>query len=337
MKKQREQQATPTPDVDQLVNARVAEITARQSLEHESAVQAAVASATEKLRAELQASAGIVGDASQGDMADVMSRHQEEMKALETRLTEKHAAEVKAAVSSALASVPKPETNGEAAHDVEALVKERLEAVQKEHEQKLADAVKSATENGRKEISTKFMLKDKQLVKAVTAKKELEEKVKELESKIANLQPTTASASTNAASSIPATPIPNKNPVNASLPRKPSISAVASSSSPATQTQVARGAPRGRGRGVAIRGGAAAAAAHAAGRGGVLAQVNSAAAASPSGTSILGAANSAAALGASKRPRDDTEPEAESPSLAKRLRGAPVTIQRNRHIPPPDT
>lgn len=336
LKKQREQQgaSTPTPDVEQLVVARMAEVTAQHDREHEAAVQAAVSAATDKLRAELQSSTATAQDSgSQGDVAAIMTRHREELKALEARLTEKHAAEVKAAVESALASIPKQEGTAQIEHDVEAAVKERLEAVQKEHEQKMMEAIKVATESGRKEISTKLMIKDGQLMKALNARKDLEEKVKEMEAKLAGQQPIAMGPT---ASSMPTTPTAPKA-VNPGLPRKPSMSNAAASSSttPGGPAQAVRGAARGRGRGVAIRGGVAAAAAQAAGRGGVLAQVNSAAAASPSGTSILGAANAAAASpGGPKRPRDEAEASAESPSLAKRLRGAPVTLQRNRLLPP---
>lgn len=335
MKKQREQQATPTPDVEQLVAARLTELTAEQARGHEAAIQAAVSAATEKLRVELQASTVVErAETSQSDIAAITARHQEELKALETRLTENHAADVKAAVDSAMASARKQEGTAEIAHDVEATVKERLQVVQKEHERKMMEAIKVATESGRKEISTKLMIKDGQLMKAVTAKKDLEEKVRDLEAKLAGLQRTGPGVP---ASSTPTTPTVPKAVTNNNLPRKPSISnvpAVASTSTAgAHHPHATRGGARGRGRGVAIRGGAAAAAAQAAGRGGVLAQVNSAAAASPSGTSILGAAT-AATPPVAKRPRDEPEASTESPSLAKRLRGPPVTLQRNRHLPP---
>lgn len=340
LKKQREQQATPTPDVDQLVAARIAEVTAQQAREHEAALQAAVSAATEKLRSELSG-ADNQAETSQGDIAALTARHQEELTALEARLTEKHATEMKVAVDSALASIPNHEGTAEIQRDVEAAVKERLQVVEKEHEKKMVDAIKVATESGRKEISTKLMIKDGQLMKAVTAKKDLEEKVKDLEVRLKNLQPSAAGSPTTSTPMAPTAPKVTTNAAN--LPRKPSVSNVsagASTSTPGPQTQAVRGAAmRGRGgRGVAIRGGAAAAAAQAAGRGGgVLAQVNSAAAASPSGTSILGAASHAAATpsAASKRSRDESEVSADSPSLAKRLRGAPVTLQRNRHLPPP--
>lgn len=343
LKKQREQQATPTPDVDQLVAARIAEVTAQQAREHEAALQAAVSAATEKLRSELSG-ADNQAETSQGDIAALTARHQEELTALEARLTEKHATEMKVAVDSALASIPNHEGTAEIQRDVEAAVKERLQVVEKEHEKKMVDAIKVATESGRKEISTKLMIKDGQLMKAVTAKKDLEEKVKDLEVRLKNLQPSAAGSPTTSTPMAPTAPTAPKVTTNAAnLPRKPSVSNVsagASTSTPGPQTQAVRGAAmRGRGgRGVAIRGGAAAAAAQAAGRGGgVLAQVNSAAAASPSGTSILGAASHAAATpsAASKRSRDESEVSADSPSLAKRLRGAPVTLQRNRHLPPP--
>lgn len=267
----------------------------------------------------------------------MITRHEEELKALETRLSEKYAEEVKTAVESALASVPKQEGSTEVAQDVEALVSERLEVALKEQEQKMTEAVKVATENGRKEVNAKFMLKDGQLMRAVAAKKELEGKIKELEAKLAGSQSTSAKPQPQNGTTLVASPTA-KTPTT-SLPRKPSIPTVtvpATTSSPVTATQAVRGAARGRGRGVAIRGGAAVATAQAAGagRGGVLASVNSAAAASPSGTSILGAANATAA---GKRPRDETETPAESPSLAKRLRGGPVPIQRNRHLPPSET
>lgn len=331
MKRQREQQATPTPDIEQLVRARVAELTVQQARDHETAVQAAVSKATESLRAELQSSTTTVQP--NADLTAVIVRHEEELKALEGRLTEKHAAEMKAAVESALATVPKPEGAAEAAHDVEALVKERLEVSLKEQDQKVADAIKIATENGRKEVNTKLMIKDGQLMKAVTAKKELEQKVKELEARLAS----SSTSSTNVPQSSVASPTvtsikaPSNVNANADIPRK--AQSAATTSAPAGATQPVRGT-RGRGRGVAIRGGAAVATAQAAGHGGVLAQVNSAAAASSSGTSILGAASGSTAT---KRPRNDTDTPAESPSLAKRLRGPPVTLQRNRHLPSSET
>ncbi|GJJ13307.1 hypothetical protein Clacol_007559 [Clathrus columnatus] len=366
LKKQREQQATQ----EKLMSAKVAEATAQQAREHEAAMQNAIADATAKAKAESQISASPNADAlasaqPQPDVEAIITQHKQELANLEAQLTQKHESEMvllKESVSQTAIT-----GSGNALADVENVVKERMEAFQKEHEQKLTDAI----ERGRREVNMKLKLKDGQLAKALSGRKELEEQVKVLKEQLtaagiipstsvppttttvpptnepvlpvpstpvskpgasSTATPTIAPSSSTVPPAPPATPVAPASSAPSTLPPKPSATVVPVTR-PGTvgQTTAVRGAAvRGRGRGVSIRGGAAAAS-QAAGRGGgVLAQVNSAAAASPSGTSILGAA--------AKRPREETEvapPDVQS--LAKRLRGTPpVTLQRNRHLPPTD-
>lgn len=347
LKKQREQQIAQ----DQLVTTKVAEVTAHLNKEHDAALQSAVADATSKAKAESQAANVDTSSSSQlhPDMEAVVTQHKQELADLEARLTQKYEAEAKTHKESAANADGTPEA-------VENIVKERMEAFQKEHEQKLTDAI----ERGRREVNMKLKLKDGQLAKALAGRKELEEQIKVLKEQL-NAAGITASAPTTSATgtiitaveSVPSTPAKNLGATSTTLnatptvppapPTTPATSAGPSTLPPkppatvvpvskptapsqATTTSVRGAAARGRGRGMSIRGGAAA------GRGGgVLAQVNSAAAASPSGTSILGAA--------AKRPREETEaapPDAQS--LAKRLRGTPpVTLHRNRPLPSTDT
>lgn len=339
LKRQQQQQSNANVNVEQAVTARVAELTAQ----HEAALQATVAEATAKVRAELESQKGDQTGLKPEDAAAIATRHQEELAVLEKRLAEKHAQEVQDAVAAALAVVPKTEGPAQGSPDSEAV----MQKLKEEHEAKLAEAVTQALERGRREINTKLMLKEGQLAKALA-------KVKDLESKLAGGAPQAvpsptvskpgpaAAATTTTPPTAAATATPSKQTTTpATLPKKPVAQGSPATTVVATPTPAPGrgGAARGRGRGVNIRGGAAAAAAQAAGRGaGILAQVNSAAAASPSGTSILGAAatTSGGAGTPNKRPREDGESSgSEAPSLAKRLRGGgPVTIQRNRQLPP---
>lgn len=365
LKKQREQQASQ----EQLITAKVAEATAQLTREHEAALQNAVADATANTKVGMQDAASLNADTSaqpHPDMETIIQQHKQELVDLEARLTQKYEAELKSQKESTSADAV-PEA-------VENIVKERMEAFQKEHEQKLTDAI----ERGRREVNMKLKLKDGQLAKALSGKKELEDQTKILMEQLtaAGITPSAAPTTSSTTTTVPTTPgikpqgppatpttapappaAPSLTPATprvptpvapvappaaapgpSTLPPKPSTTVVPVSKALAGAAGQAihavRGAARGRGRGVSIRGGAAAAAQGVGRGGGVLAQVNSAAAASPSGTSILGAAAAAA-----KRPREESETSPPDPqSLAKRMRGTPpVTLQRNRHLPSTDT
>lgn len=295
---------------------RLAELKAAHAKEKETAIQEAVASVTQTLRAELAAPSPTI----QKELTD---RHAAELAALESRLSQKYAVDLAAATS----SVPRlPEA------DVEKVVQDRLaqavkDAVPREQHEK---DLKVAMENGRKELQARMKIKDAQAVKQAMKMKELEAKIVELETAsgvTASIPPTpTPIAST---SSLPPKP-PPAGPAAATLATS-ALPAKALPTGPANASETAtRGRGRGRGRGVAVRGGAGRGAGAAAAASAVLASVDSA---TPNpGLSIIGAASA-------KRGRD--EPEASEP-VAKRLRGsappadlataakpgAPVTINR---------
>lgn len=275
------------------------------SAKHKQEQEEAVASATEKLRSELQTPGS--------DAAQVAVKHAEELKSLEARLIAKHEAEMKAVIEKIRNELTQANTTqGE---------KQSLSA--EEHEQ----ALKAATERGRMEYATKLKLKDSMLQKAQNNAKHLETQIKAwreaglvpMESPVAASGSGTvlavaasqsAAASTSTGGSTAAA-APN------ALPRKPSaVAAIAGA---------ARGAPNTRGRGLtrgAARGGAP-------GRGGAPAQA--AAPAAAQAVSIMGAAG--------KRNREEGE-AASSDSLAKRLKPAegvakPVAFRRDRIAPQP--
>ncbi|KAA1475643.1 hypothetical protein DENSPDRAFT_435671 [Dentipellis sp. KUC8613] len=300
----------------------------------------------EQVKAALEKSASATAAPSE----ELVKKHAEELRNLESRLTAKHKTELEAAVAAAEAKVkaeasstaPALSDDGKAA--VEAAIAAREAELKAHHAKEVSDAI----EQGRSEISMKLMLKDRVIVNTQNRIRALEQQIEQLKGG-------------NPAS--PSTPTPAAKSTPASKPAAPAAAA-SSASAPGPSTAGARprggapahagglprkpgeagaapagaGAPAGRGRGrgtarggLSIRGtansGHAAAAAagpsHAAGAGGV---------------SIMGAAG--------KRAREESDTSAPD-SLAKRLKPAdgsggaagagaasggskPVTLQRNR-------
>lgn len=273
----------------------------------------AVAAATEKLRAELQAPGA--------DAAQVTAKHAGELKALEIRLVTKHETEMKAALDKLRTELSQPNANGESGKTVSSV----------DHEQ----ALKAATERGRMEVTAKLKLKDSMLTKAQNNVKQLEAQIKAWKdagllpvsdnatsgttaatvSAVAKAVPSPTTSAPPAASTSAATTVPN------ALPRKPG--GALSGSVP-----LGRGGAVVRGRGVvrgALRGGAP-------GRGGAPPTVVAPVADTTTvqGVSIIGAAG--------KRTREDGGEANAADSLAKRLKPTdgvtkPVAFRRDR-IPP---
>jgi len=262
------------------------------------------------------------------DHAELVKRHTEELRSLETKLAAKYQEELKAALEKTqqekLAMNAGADQNFQT--DQKAAIDTAIAALQVKH----AEEITAAVDRGRMESAAKGKLKDSQLVKA-------QKRVKELEAQILSLLPgsgpavgssagptagpsTGLSVSTSAIASNPAqattSVAPNANPTpdasattSTSLPRKPSIA-----NAPPTGPARGRGAPRGRGV-QRVLGGAVGL-----GRG---ALAKPAEAPPVSGMQIMGAAT--------KRSLDDPTSE---DSLAKRLKSAepavkpPVQIRR---------
>ena len=302
---------------------------ARATDSERAAVQqkAAVDAAVEKLRGELQtAPSSTASD-------EIVARHAQELRALESKLTAKFQVEMKAAVDAAT-SAARAEAAPSLGGDQQVVIQQAIAA----HEQKLKEQheaeIAAAVERGRMEASAKGKIKDQQLVRA-------QNKLKELEAQILTwkqtgvIKETTPTANAKPAiASVPAAPTPaaptstsaNTATGPKTLPRKPTLNTA--------QTALPAGA--GRGRGAVLRGAARGAAQSLAIRGtaagrGAPAQASTGTAAEGSGVSIMGAA--------SKRAREEGEASSGEDSLAKRLKpadgsGKPVTLRRDR-VPPP--
>ncbi|KAI0699945.1 hypothetical protein C8T65DRAFT_709807 [Cerioporus squamosus] len=214
----------------------------------------------QKLRNELASAA------SAGSSEETISKHAEELRALEERLVKKHEEELKAALEAAKASASAPPPDTQAA--IDAALAAYKEQLKEEH----AKAIDDAVERGRKEAAARAKLKDQQLVRA-------QAKVKELEGRLLQLEGgggLTASTSAPATTSAPA--------ADASASTSAAPAAVAGKPAPAANLPPRpnpggpRGAGRGRGvlpaRGLSIRG----AAPGGAGRGAMTAAAEAAAA-----------------------------------------------------------
>lgn len=301
--------------------------------------QAAVDAAVEKLRGELQSAPFSTAS------DEIVARHAQELRDLESKLTAKFEEEMKAAVEAA-ASAARAEASAAApsiGDDQQAVIQQAIAA----HEQKLREHhdadIAAAVERGRMEASAKGKIKDQQLVRAQNKLKELEAQIltwkqtgviKETTPTIA-AKPTAGAAATPAASTAHPTASASTStptaPGSKTLPRKPTLNVAGQ------PVQAASAAGAGRGRGVALRG-TARGATHtlaikgtAAGRG-APAQTSTGTAVQSSGVSIMGAA--------SKRAREEGEASSGEDSLAKRLKpadgnGKPVTLRRDRVPPPP--
>jgi nucleoprotein TPR len=275
--------------------------------------------------------------------ADVLKRHAEELRSIETKLAGKHQEELKAAVEAArkeateaaqkmateAARNEKPNGNVEPDQQI------AIDAAIAEHEKKLrakhAEEVITAMERGKVEGMAKAKLKDSQLVRAQKKVKDLEAQIVEWRTAglIPDLPPPAVPAKPVAATSssiaanppaAPATSTATHPTVNTALPRKPSMS------TPTGPATVGAGAGRGgattRGRAIQRAMGGATGLGRAA--------PTKPPAAPAGGMSIMGAAG--------KRPREETTPD---DSLAKRLKPAdpavkpPVTLRRPAPGPPP--
>ncbi|KAL5482794.1 MLP1_9 [Sanghuangporus weigelae] len=127
------------------------------------AEKASLTAATEKLRTELQ-DPGV-------DTAEIATRHAEELRVLEARLTAKHEEELKAAIERTRKEAKEEATKAGA---VAPLGTTQDTISKEEHEQ----ALKAATERGRMESTTKLKLKDGMLQKAQANVKHLEAQIK---------------------------------------------------------------------------------------------------------------------------------------------------------------
>ncbi|EIN12937.1 hypothetical protein PUNSTDRAFT_97919 [Punctularia strigosozonata HHB-11173 SS5] len=295
--------------------ARIRELMKHRQADSEKAAsqqEAAVAAAVQQARAEAQASTPAP------PVEALLAKHAEELKALESRLNEKHAAELKTAVDNAVAEAKKHSPPTATDGDRDAAIAQALAKASEEFEAKLKAEIESATERGRLESAAKSRLKDQQLTKVQSKVKELEARI--VEWKNAGILPEDATVSPTKPNTATA---PATKPPTATAPaatRKQSVNAAAGGSAPAAPPAAGRGrgAAPGRGARGAARGGAA-------GRGASAAAAAAAAAATPtSGLAIAGAAG--------KRAREDGE--ASDDSGTKRLKPAdgaaakPVTLRR---------
>ncbi|TFY64347.1 hypothetical protein EVJ58_g2677 [Rhodofomes roseus] len=301
--------------------------------------QAAVEAAVEKLRNELQSAPPSASS------DEVVARHAQELRDLESKLTAKFNEEMKAAVESAAAAARAESlASSSAGGDQQVAIQEALAA----HERKLREQheteIAAAVDRGRMEAAAKGKLKDQQLVKAQNKLRELEAQILQWKQAgiIKETTPTGAKpAAVSAAVPTVAKPTAGTSATAAStsavaatgakaLPRKPSLNAAGQ---PA-QAVLAAGA--GRGRGATVRGAARGAAqglsikGTAAGRD-APAQAPGGTATEGSGVSIMGAA--------SKRAREEGDASSGEDSLAKRLKPAdgnskPIMLRRDR-VPPP--
>ncbi|KAI0736332.1 hypothetical protein C8Q72DRAFT_803970 [Fomitopsis betulina] len=313
--------------IQDLSKARVAD-SERAAAQQKAAVDAAI----EKLRGELQAAPSSTA------LDEMVARHAQELRELESKLTAKFQEEMKAAVEAA-ASAARAEAAPSIGGDQEAMVQQAIAA----HEQKLREQhevdIAAAVERGRMEASAKGKIKDQQLVRAQHKLKELEAQILTWKQTgvIKETTPTTAAKSTPGSAVTPtlsgasASASTSTAPGSKTLPRKLTLNTTGQ------PTQAVSAAGAGRGRGVALRG-AARGAAHslaikgtAAGRGAPV-QTSPGTAAESSGVSIMGAAT--------KRAREEGDASSGEDSLAKRLKPAdgsskPVTLRRDRVPPPP--
>jgi nucleoprotein TPR len=279
--------------------------------------QAAIATAVQKVKDETPVA--------QTAPADLAKQHNDQLRALQQRLTIKHQQELKAAVDAAVAaantSAPAPGSGSEV--DIKAAIAAAIEAHDKEFESQRAEEIAAAVERGRMEQGAKAKLKDQALVRAQSKLKELESRV--LEWRKAGLipdppappapSPTTTITSAGPSFAVDSPALPTSSvATGATLPRKPSLATP--SEGVGRGRGAARGAVRGA-RGLQVRGVAP-------GRGAAPVAGTS------GGVSILGAAG--------KRTREEVETP--NDSLAKRLKPAesvgnkPVTLRRDR-VPPP--
>ncbi|KAH9948873.1 hypothetical protein B0H21DRAFT_731535 [Amylocystis lapponica] len=272
--------------------------------------QAAVTAAVEKLRSELQSIA------SPAASDEIISRHAQELRELEERLTSQYQAELNAATA-------RQESISTTPGDHEASIKAAIAAHEEQMKEQREQEIAAAVERGRMEQAAKSKLKDAQLVRAQAKLKDCEARIQGWRQ--AGLIPDDdASSSAAPAAKATAAPTPATASTSGStapsktLPRKPSMA----QAGPSTETA-------GRGRG--IRGAARGAFRGAAGRGGARGESSTATATdgTPGEVSIIGAA--------AKRAREEGEGSSDD-TLAKRLKpdgtGKPVHLLRNRVAPP---
>lgn len=294
-----------------------------------------MSAAIEKVKSEVQAT-----PTGQVSSDDSVKKHQEELKALEERLTAKHQAELKLAVEKATSGTASS-SNGDVQAAVAAAIKER--------EAKFAEELLAAVESGRMEAASKMKIKDSQVIRAQTKLKEYEAQIQAWKTqgiiaqdfKIvplpAKAPPPPSPSVTSSPSAASIAPTPASGSANAGLPRKPSVpsvgnpasSVVASSSAPPVTAPVTTPAGRGRGGPATARGAGAA-------RGAVRGVVRGGA---PGAGAGRGAplkqqpplSGGITIQGAAKRPAPDS---AGDDSLVKRIKtatGGPVSLKR----PPP--
>ncbi|KAJ4482315.1 hypothetical protein J3R30DRAFT_3402901 [Lentinula aciculospora] len=283
------------------------------------ALEVAVSAAVEKVKSELQPS--------EVPSADLIAKHQAELKALEERLTAKHQDELKVAVES------KGLVTAGSGTDVQAAVTAAIAAHDKKRDVKIAEEISAAVERGRMEAASKMKLRDSQIIRVQTKLKEYEAQIQTWKqegllpkdakvSPLSNKAPPPPSPSTSSNPSVPlssSTATTSTNtPTNAAHPRRPSVPSAANAAASSSTIVPTPGAGRGRGvPSAVVRGairGAARGAASGAGRGGKQPLSG--------GITIQGAA---------KRPAPES---AGDDTLAKRLKpatGNPVTLRR----PPP--
>ncbi|KZT67236.1 hypothetical protein DAEQUDRAFT_729270 [Daedalea quercina L-15889] len=320
--------------------ARIQDLSRARAADSERAAaqqKAAVDAAVEKLRNELQTTPSSMAS------DEVIARHAQELRDLESKLTTKFQEEMKAAVDAAVAAARAESlaassgTGGNQQETIQQALVAHEKQLKEQHEAEIAAAV----ERGRMEAAAKGKLKDQQLVRTQNKLRELEAQIlmwKQTGVIKESTPPTTKAAGGSAAapgasatSTVPATISTSTTAATGAkaLPRKPSLN-VAGQPTQATLTSVGAGrgkavrsVPRGGAQGLSIKGTAA-------GRG-APAQSATGTTAESGGVSIMGAAG--------KRAREEGEASAGDDSLAKRLKPAdggskPVTLRRDR-VPPP--
>ncbi|KAF9077487.1 hypothetical protein BDP27DRAFT_1397327 [Rhodocollybia butyracea] len=293
------------------------------------AQEAAVSAAVEKVKSELQTSS------LEESSTDLAKKHQEELKALEERLSAKHRDELKSAVENAVSSAQKAVTPSGSDVNVQAAVATAIVAHDKDREAKMAEEISAAVERGRMEAASKMKLKDSQVIRFQTKLKEYEAQVQTWiqagilpkDTKISPLPnkvppPPSPSMSTISSPSVASTS-PTNPTTNTTLPRKPSLSNAVASTSSSAPAPVVPTPVTGRGRGVvrgvrgAVRGAVTGA--------GVVRGIQPKQPAQPTQSAGI------AIQGAAKRPAPESSVD---DSLAKRLKpatGGPVPLRR----PPP--
>ena len=168
---------------------------------HKKEQEEAVAAATAKLRAELQAPSP--------NIEEITARHAEELRGLESKLTAKHTQELEEAVE---------KTRREASGSQD-----------KTDEQHRQDIV-AATERGRLEMASKLKLKDNVLSKVQNNVKKLEWQIQELRKAGVTIPdpPASLTATTiKSTGAVPATSAPSSQPVGAgnAVPKSASLPA----------------------------------------------------------------------------------------------------------------